>query len=123
MFNTEGRGELISCSDTPERKEAIFDLTALYNKIDKAERHVVLNGELEVVIEDRIKNGSQSSQLTWRMLTPANVEQVAGGFILRKEDKTLFVELPRMFYLLLFLQLRILIMMNLILILPLLVIR
>lgn len=95
MFNTEGRGELISCSDTPERKEAIFDLTALYNKIDKAERHVVLNGELEVVIEDRIKNGSQSSQLTWRMLTPANVEQVAGGFILRKEDKTLFVELPK----------------------------
>ena len=95
MFNTEGRGELISCSDTPERKEAIFDLTALYNKIDKAERHVVLNGELEVVIEDRIKNGSQSSQITWRMLTPANVEQVAGGFILRKEDKTLFVELPK----------------------------
>ena len=55
----------------------------------------MLNGELEVVIEDRIKNGSQSSQLTWRMLTPANVEQVAGGFILRKEDKTLFVELPK----------------------------
>lgn len=95
MFHTEGRGELISCRDTLERKEAIFDLTALYNKIDKAERHVVLNGELEVVIEDRIQNGSQSSQLTWRMLTPADVEQVAGGFILRKADKTLFVELPK----------------------------
>lgn len=94
-FNTEGRGQLLNFSDTQACKEATFDLTTLYNNIDKAERHIILNGDSEVVIEDKIWNGSQTSQITWRMLTPAAVEQTADGFILRQKGKVLFIELPQ----------------------------
>lgn len=94
LFNVEGRAELVDFKEHPNHKEATFDLTTLYNKINKAERCICLNEKSEVVIEDKIQNGNRKAEITWRMLTPAAVECVKGKFILRKDGKTLCVELP-----------------------------
>lgn len=94
LFRTEGRGNLLRYTDSANHKEAAFELTSLYNGLLKAERHISLNEKEGVSIEDIIVNGNTPSSLTWRMLTPASVEQTRNGFILRRQGKTLHVELP-----------------------------
>lgn len=94
LFRTEGKGDLIDYFDAPNHKEAAFELTSLYNGLEKAERRISLDEKEGVIIEDRIVNGSTKSSLTWRMLTPADAEPKEGGFTLRRKGKTLYVELP-----------------------------
>lgn len=94
LFPTEGRGILVSYIDSTNHKEATFDLTSLYKSLDKAERRISLDRKKEVTIEDRVVNGNTPSSLTWRMLTPADVEPADKGFTLRRKGKTLHVELP-----------------------------
>ena len=94
LFNTQGRGFLTHFNNSQEYKKATFDLTSLYNGVTKTERSISINNEKEVVLEDRISNKDQVSDLTWRMLTPAKAEKISKGFILRQKGKTLIVELP-----------------------------
>lgn len=76
-----------------DQPTAAFDLTALYGaNVERAVRRFTKDSAASLVIEDQIKISDATEQVTWQMLTTAEVEPVSGGALLRQDGKQLRLE-------------------------------
>lgn len=75
------------------RPRAVLDMTAtLGEEIREARRTFEKDGPRSVIIEDEVTINENTRQITWQMLTTADVEIVKGGVILRQEGQSLRLE-------------------------------
>lgn len=95
-FNDElqlinGMSTLDSFSDDENYMNVIGDLTPVYaNMVDVAKRKIALVEKKYAVIEDVITTKNRFTQLTWNMLTPAEVKIISDNeLLLVKDDKSL----------------------------------
>lgn len=96
FFDTKGRAEIKSVSDAPRLMSATLDLSTMYKgHLKNASRNISIVNKKYVTINDSITNENKKSDITWRMLTKAEVTPIDGGFLLRKDGKSLFVHLPK----------------------------
>lgn len=91
-FLVDGYAPLIDFKEG-EKPEAAFDLTAVYGaNVKSAKRRFIKGGPASLVIEDRIVISESTKQITWQLMTIAEVEIVAGGAVLRQDGKSLLLE-------------------------------
>ncbi|MDR1089824.1 MAG: DUF4962 domain-containing protein [Prevotella sp.] len=94
-FDVNGQAIIKSHSNTPELKETSLDLSSLYgNQLAYASRYIAIVNEQYVEIKDKIRTNTEPANLTWRMLTKAEVLPVDGGFFLTQSGKSAFVSVP-----------------------------
>lgn len=75
------------------RPEATFDLTAVYGEnVKKAVRRFIKDSSTSLIIEDQIETSEAAKDVTWQLLTVADVEIVSGGAVLRQDGKTLYLK-------------------------------
>jgi hypothetical protein len=76
-----------------EHPEAAFDLSAVYGKNSaRATRRFIKDGPASLVIKDHIEVSEATQQITWQLLTTAEVEIIAGGAVLRQGGQSLLLE-------------------------------
>jgi len=92
-FRVEGFVPLINFKegDVPE---ATFDLTSVYGgNIQNATRRFVRENNHSLLIEDRFILNKNTEDLTWQMITTADMEITKGGAVLRQDEKKLQLEI------------------------------
>ena len=95
LFNVKGCAEIKSQKNTPKLKETMIDLSSLYDgQLAYASRYVAIVNEEYIEIKDEVRTNAEPADLTWRMLTKAEVKAVGGGFFLIQDGKSLFVSVP-----------------------------
>jgi hypothetical protein len=73
--------------------EASFNLTAVYgDNLKSATRRFLKENNHSILIEDKFTLGKTTQNLTWQMMTTADVEIIKGGAILRLDGKELQLE-------------------------------
>lgn len=87
----DGASTLDTYSNDENNMNVIGDLTPVYaNMIDVAQRKIALVEKKYAVIEDVITTKNRFTQLTWNMLTPAEVKIISDNeLLLVKDDKSL----------------------------------
>lgn len=76
-----------------EQSEATFDLSPVFGGESGAiTRRFVKEDSRSILIEDQIQVHDSMKQITWQMMTTADVEVVAGGAILKQDGKQLKLE-------------------------------
>lgn len=76
-----------------EIPEASFDISgALAGQVASASRKFNKDSPTSLVIDDNIELSEETKQITWQLVTTADVEIVDGGAILRQEGKELMLE-------------------------------
>jgi hypothetical protein len=92
-FLVDGFASLVDFKDGA-RPEATFDLSAVYgDHVRRATRRFLKDGPASLVIEDRIEISETTKQITWQLMTVAEVEIIKGGAVLRQGEKTLHLEI------------------------------
>jgi hypothetical protein len=85
----DGAATLIYCKKEPT-PEAAFDISLTFGDlVTKATRTFTKDGEASFVITDSIVESEKTKMITWQMLTVAEVEVVAGGALLKQNNKVL----------------------------------
>jgi hypothetical protein len=73
--------------------EATIDMSkVLGNTIERASRRFVKEKGPSMVIEDKFKLNAATQQITWQLMTTAEVEMVKGGALLKQDGKILKLE-------------------------------
>ena len=91
-FRVDGFAPLIDFKEG-EHPEAAFDLSAVYGKNSaRATRRFIKDGPASLVIKDHIEVSEATQQITWQLLTTAEVEIIAGGAVLRQGGQSLLLE-------------------------------
>lgn len=98
-FNDElqlinGMSTLDSFSDDENYMSVIGDLTPVYaNMVDVAKRRIALVEKKYAVIEDVITTKNRFTQLSWNLVTPAEVKVISDNeLLLEKDDKRLLLK-------------------------------
>lgn len=74
--------------------EVTFDLSAAFqNQMKSAHRRFVKDGPTSLMIEDHFELSKQTKNITWQLMTLADVEIVPGGAILKQAGKQLKLEI------------------------------
>ncbi len=89
----DGMSRLVDFQDQ-ENPEATFDLTPAFgNLLDDAKRTFKKMGADALVIEDRILKNENTENVTWQLMTAAEVDIFKGGATLSQDGKQLTVTL------------------------------
>jgi hypothetical protein len=89
QFLVDGFASIIDFRDG-DQPTAAFDLTALYGaNVQRAVRRFTKDSAASLLIEDRIEVSESTDEVTWQLLTCADVEPVKGGAVLRQDGKVL----------------------------------
>lgn len=73
-----------------KKPEATFDLTTLYGEnLEKIHRRFLKESNRSLLIEDKITINASTKNITWQLLTTAEVKVTAGGATLEQEGKLL----------------------------------
>ncbi len=76
-----------------QKPEATIDLSKAFGgKLKNATRRFVKENNRSLLIEDNIERSDSTQQITWQLMTTADVEIVKGGAILRQDGKQLKLE-------------------------------
>lgn len=95
LFDVEGCAEIKWHRSTPKLKETMIELSSLYDgQLAYASRYAAIIDDEYIEIKDEVRTTFQSADLTWRMLTKAEVKTIGGGFFLMQDGKSLFVSVP-----------------------------
>ena len=95
LFDVKGRAEIKSHKNTPKLKETLIDLSSLYDgQLSYASRYIAIVNEEYIEIKDEVRTNTETADLTWRMLTKAEVKVVGDGFFLIQDGKSIFVSVP-----------------------------
>lgn len=88
----DGLATLIDFKDG-NKPEATFNLSATFDgQLKSAKRTFQKDSPLSVIIHDKIETNEKTNQITWQLITTAEVEVVSGGAILKQDGKTLNLE-------------------------------
>ncbi|HYH55396.1 MAG TPA: heparinase II/III family protein, partial [Anseongella sp.] len=92
LHAVNGFAEIVAFRDGP-RPEAGIDMTAVFGgKLKKAFRRFVKENDHTLLIEDKIEVTDSTKQITWQLITTADVEVVKGGAVLRQDGKELALQ-------------------------------
>jgi len=73
-----------------DKPTVVFDLSkSLGDNIKKATRRFTKDSESSLLIEDEITISEKTKEITWQLMTTADVELVEGGAVLKKDGKEL----------------------------------
>ncbi|WPP48298.1 heparinase II/III domain-containing protein [Catalinimonas niigatensis] len=73
--------------------EATIDMTAVFgNNIKSVSRRFVKENEYSILIEDHFELNDATQNITWQLMTTADVEIVEGGAILKQDGKQMKLE-------------------------------
>lgn len=87
LFVNNGFASLVDFKQG-EHPEATFDLSAVYgSNLKSATRRFVKESDHALLIEDKFQLSDSTRNLTWQMMTTADVEIVKGGAVLRQNGK------------------------------------
>lgn len=76
-----------------ERPEATIDMAGVFGgKLKSATRRFLKEDNRSVLIEDKFQLSDSTQQITWQLITTADVEIVKGGAVLKQGGKQLNVE-------------------------------
>lgn len=92
-----GKAEIITLPAEGETAGNAVDLTPLYrNQVARVHRHVTLNTDRSVVIEDRWTAADHPVDASWQWLTKAEVIRTPKGLLLRQDGQSLkfMIEAP-----------------------------
>jgi hypothetical protein len=92
LHQTEG---LVTLADfkSGDQPEATFDLSATLGDVVKnATRRFLKDSPTSLVVEDQIELSDDTKEITWQLMTRAEVEIVDGGAILTQDGRTLKIE-------------------------------
>ena len=85
----EKTASLVSFRDG-SHPEATIDLTPVFGgMVDRAHRKFIKDSPVSITIEDDLKLSTRTQQITWQMLTQADVKVVESGAILSERGKRL----------------------------------
>jgi hypothetical protein len=88
----DGTASLIEFKPGPVPK-AVFDLSPAFGDlVASATRTFIKDTDASVVIKDSIVESEKTEQITWQLITTAEIESVTGGAILRQAGKVLRLE-------------------------------
>ncbi len=89
LFVNNGFAALTDFKDG-QSPEATFNLKAVYGEnLKSATRRFAKENDHSILIEDKFSVSKSTKEITWQMMTTANVEIVKGGAILRQDGKEL----------------------------------
>jgi len=92
LHDTEGMASMIEFKDGSQ-PEATFDLTATFGGlVSSANRRFVKESHTSLLIVDQLEINEKTKQITWQLMTQAEVEFIKGGVILHQDGKSLKVE-------------------------------
>ncbi|QGY42590.1 hypothetical protein GM418_02660 [Maribellus comscasis] len=92
LFVNNGQATLIEFKEG-ENPAASFDLTAVYGEnMKSAVRTFTKDSPTSIVIEDKMETSEKTRQITWQLMTTADVEIVDGGAVLTQDGQKLKVE-------------------------------
>ncbi|MCG6189740.1 heparinase II/III domain-containing protein [Maribellus maritimus] len=92
LFINNGQATLIEFKEG-ENPAASFDLTAVYGEnMKSAVRTFTKDSPTSIVIEDKMETSEKTTQITWQLMTTADVEVVDGGAVLTQDGQKLKVE-------------------------------
>ncbi|WP_277485842.1 heparinase II/III domain-containing protein [Catalinimonas alkaloidigena] len=76
-----------------ETPEAIIDMTEVFGEdLASASRRFIKENDNSLLIEDQFQTNENTENITWQLMTTANVEIVDGGAILHQDGKQLKLE-------------------------------
>jgi hypothetical protein len=88
-FDVEATAKIIDFSEG-EQPEVTIDLTPLYfGNVEMVHRRFVKENNISVIIEDRIRANESTEEITWGLMTEAEVQATSDGAILQQEGKKL----------------------------------
>lgn len=93
LFNVTGYAPVVDFRDG-ETPEASIDMTELYGgKLASATRRIKKESDQSVLIEDRIAVNDSTKNITWGLMTVADVVLVKNGALLRQDGKELRISI------------------------------
>jgi hypothetical protein len=76
-----------------ENPEATFDLSGVFGGLlQSATRRFLKEDDRSILIEDRFQLSDSTQNITWQLITTADVEIVKGGAILKQDGKQLMLD-------------------------------
>jgi len=92
-FDVEATAKIVGFSEG-EQPEVTIDLTPLYfGNVEQVQRRFVKENNTSVLIEDRIKTNEATNEITWGLMTVADVQTTDHGAILRQDGKEIMLEI------------------------------
>lgn len=92
LFNVNGFVKIANYEKSP-KPEVTFDMTPLYNgNLNEATRTFVKENDHSLLIKDNFGITDSTKQITWQLMTTADVEIVKNGAILHQDGKQLKLE-------------------------------
>lgn len=78
---------------TGENPEATLEMTSAFGEnLASASRKFIKDSPKSLLVIDKIKSTDKTKNITWQLLTQAEVQMVDGGVLLKQDGKTLRVE-------------------------------
>ena len=76
-----------------DQPEATVDMTQVFGgKLTKATRRFMKENDYSILVEDQFTLSDSTQDITWQLMTTADVEMVDGGAVLRQDGKQLKLE-------------------------------
>jgi len=91
LHNVKGLVEMIG-QKRGNMPEVTFNMTPAFNGlVDDAKRSFTKNGRTSLLIEDKIQINQNTKNITWQLITTADVEITSSGAILKQDGKVLYI--------------------------------
>jgi len=88
-FDVEGHATITDFKEG-EKPEVSIDMTELYNgNLNSFQRRFVKESNSSILIEDRIETNASTKEITWGLMTVADVQPTKNGAILKQDGKQL----------------------------------
>jgi hypothetical protein len=89
LFRVGGKATLIDFK-AGEKPEAVFEMTPVYRgNLASAQRHFTKDSDHSLTIEDDLVLNDSTKNITWELMTTAEVTPTKDGAILKKDGKQL----------------------------------
>jgi hypothetical protein len=89
LFKVGGKATLIDFKEG-EKPEAVFEMTPVYRgNLASAQRHFIKDSDHSLTIEDDLVLNDSTKNITWQLMTTADVIPAKDGAVLKKDGKQL----------------------------------
>ena len=93
LFKVSGKATLINFKEG-EKPEATFEMTPVYRgNLTSAKRRFIKNSDHSLMIEDDLVLNDSTKNLTWELMTTADVTPTKDGAVLKKDGKRLYLKI------------------------------
>lgn len=93
LHRADGYAPLVDFDDGP-RPRVTYDLTEVFgNQLTSARRTFTRDGDRSLLIEDELALSDSTREITWQLMTTAEVVSTASGAELRQDGKVLSLEI------------------------------